>query len=130
MDVDLDAMAGVYSHLPYTFAGKDVRVVRDKVRNLSEVFSRKLDPAIASPVLSRSIAEEPGIELIAEELNPDKQKLAEALCREKYRRREWTFRKEHRIGKVIAAKTKSGVVPLEICLEGSTMASIDLARRH
>ena len=127
VDVDLDTMARVLQPPSIKFADKSAKTVRDRVVNLSEAVGRKLAPDDVSPVLSRCIAEELGIDLIVAGLNPDERRLAEVLCREKYSRREWTFREEHRSGKVIAAKTRSGVVSLEACIEGNTIASIGIS---
>lgn len=127
VDVDFDTMARVLQPPSVKFADKNAKTVRDRVVNFSEAVGKKLDPKEVSPVLSGCIAEELGIELIADGLNSDEQQTADVLYREKYHRREWTYREAPRTGKVLAAKCKSGVVSLNVCIVGGAIESLGIS---
>lgn len=127
VDVDLDTMARVLRPPFIKFSDKNIKTVRDRVINLSEAVGKKLDPTEVSDVLSRCIAEELGIELIADGLNSDEQQTADMLYQEKYSRRAWTYREDHHRGKVVAAKSRSGVISLDVRFTGDTIESITIS---
>lgn len=127
VDVDLDTMAKVLRPPAIKFSDKNASCIRDRVVNLSEACGRKLDPADVSKVLSQYIAEELNIELVPSGLTKAEQKMIDILYHEKYGRYSWTFSEERRIGKVAAAKCSSGVVTLEVRMQGEIIDAVEIS---
>lgn len=127
VDVDFDTMAKVLRPPAIKYSDKNASCICDRIVNLSEACGRKLDPADVSKVLSQYIAEELDIELVPSGLTEAEQKMIDILYHEKYGRYSWTFSEERRIGKDAAAKCSSGVVTLEVRMQGEIIDAVEIS---
>jgi hypothetical protein len=92
--------------------------VRDRVRNLSELVGR---PVMVPEAMAR-FAELFGlllpVTLVPGALTEEELADAESLYQQKYAREEWTFPKRRPFSTTLATKARSGVVMLDLELEG------------
>lgn len=124
VETDLDAMARALRPSALKFADKGFRDVRGRVITLREAAGRRVPVEAAMDAVARHVARAFDVETEPGPLRPHEAALAERLLREKYGRREWTFRPRRDRTTVTATKAPSGVVTLRAALEGGVLAEV------
>ncbi|MCX5976613.1 MAG: biotin/lipoate A/B protein ligase family protein [Coprothermobacterota bacterium] len=122
VSTDREAMQRALKPSALKFADKGFTTVRERVINLSEAAGRSIPVEEVMERLTAQIARILGIELAPAHLLPAEWELAAELNRDKYSRKEWTFRNQPAFTTVLATKARSGVITLEARMEGGVIA--------
>ncbi|MEI6310376.1 MAG: biotin/lipoate A/B protein ligase family protein [bacterium] len=122
VSTDLEAMQRALMPSALKFADKGFTTVKERVINLSEAVGRCIPVEEVMDRLAAQIARALAIDLAPAPLLPAEQELAEELNREKYSRKEWTFRNQPAFTTVLATKARSGVITLEARMDGGVIA--------
>lgn len=121
---DIDAMASALRPSRLKYADKGFSSVRSRVLNLSEALGRPVEIRVAMDHLLEELARRLPIDLTPGPLTPEESSEARALCEAKYGRAEWTFPTRKPFSTSLATRARSGVVVLELELEGPRIAEL------
>ena len=124
IDTDIEAMGSALRPSRLKFADKGFANVRDRVLNLVEAAGH---PIAISEAMNRLVAElrhQLPVGLVPGELTIEERQEAQELFDTKYAREEWTFPKRKPFATTLATKALSGVVMLELVLEGDRIEGI------
>jgi lipoate-protein ligase A len=123
---DLDAMEAALQPSRLKFADKGFTRVRDRVMNLADAAGRPISIEEAMDRLVQAFETSLPVLLEPGGLTSEEREEAEALLRSKYATREWTFPSRKPFVTSLATKAPSGVVMLDLGLEGDRIESIDV----
>ena len=123
---DIDAMAHALRPSRLKFADKGFSDVRGRVITLNEAAGRVVPVEAAMDAVARHVAQAFQVTTEPGSLLPHEDALARELLRDKYGRREWTFRERQERTTVVATKAGSGVVSLEVSLDGELIRDVSV----
>ena len=119
---DLEEMEKCLKPSRFKFSDKGFRDVKSRVINLCEAAGRDIEIAEVMDKLASHMAELLQVDFYEAGLSAAEIQSADALYREKYADPAWTFRKKDAHGVVVSTKARSGVITLEVSLEGDAIA--------
>lgn len=126
VQADLEVMASVLRPASLKFSDKDCTRLRDRVVNLAEVVGRPLSAQEVMAQLPREWAARLPVVLHPGTLTDSERREAESLWREKYAMESWTFPRRRPFSTSLATKASSGLVQLDLVLEGDRISSIEV----
>jgi lipoate-protein ligase A len=126
VSTDVGAMARALKPSALKFADKGFSDVRGRVVTLQAATGRPVSVEAAMQVVAGRLAAAFGVDLERGPLLPHEEALAGELLRAKYGRREWTFRERQERTTVVATKARSGVVSLQVSLDGDLVRDISV----
>ena len=106
------------------FADKGFSCVRDRVLNLSEVVGHPVAIRTAMDRLVQELERQLPVSLAPGPLTDEERQEAQLLYESKYAREEWTFPRRRPFSTTLATKAQSGVVTLDLELEGDHIEGI------
>lgn len=123
---DLDAMAAALRPSRLKYADRGFTTVRERVVNLAEAAGRPLSVRAVMDLFVAVLQERWPVRLEPGSLTREERQEAESLYREKYARAEWTFPLRRPFTTSLAARAASGVVLLDLALEGDRIRSLEV----
>lgn len=123
---DLEVMAAALRPPRLKLAGKGIAGVRDRVVNLAEAAGRALSVPEAMAGLIRTLEARLPVQLDPGPLTGAERRDAEGLLRKKYAQEEWTFPRRRPFATSLATKAASGLVLLDLALDGDRIEAIDV----
>lgn len=124
IQTDIGAMESALRPSMLKFAGKGFSCVRDRVLNLSEAVGRPVDIPEAMNRLTQEVERRMPIILVPGPLTEEESREAQQLFETKYARPEWTFPTRKPFSTTLSTKARSGVVILDLELEGSRIEEL------
>lgn len=126
VQADLGAMEAALHPPALKFSGKGATCVRDRVANLSEAAGRPIAVPEAMARFVEAFSRRLPVVLEPGDLGPAERADAEALLHSKYATEEWTFPRRRPFATTLATRAASGVLSLDLRLEGDRVASMDV----
>ncbi len=126
IDTDIDAMESALRPSMLKFAGKGFCNVRDRVLNLAEAAGHAISIPEAMQRLVQEMEHRLPVVLAPGELSLEERQEAQELYETKYAREEWSFPKRKPFVTTLATKALSGVVMLDLKLEGDCIEGMDV----
>ena len=123
---DIRAMEASLRPSMLKFADKGFASVRDRVLNLSEAAGHPVDIRTAMDRLVQELKLKLPVILVPSPLTDEERQEAQALCETKYAREEWTFPRRRPFSTTLATKARSGVVTLDLELEGDRIEGMEV----
>jgi lipoate-protein ligase A len=123
---DLEAMESALRPSRLKFADKGFSCVRNRVVNLTDAAGRAISVREAMDQFVREFENQLPVGLKPGPLIEAELREAEALLSEKYASEEWTFPRRRPFSTSLATKARSGVVFLDLALEGDRIESIEV----
>jgi lipoate-protein ligase A len=124
IDTDIEVMEAALRPSRLKFLDKGFSSVRERVLNLAEAAGRPIAIREAMDLLTQGITESLPVALIPGGLTEAERQAAERLYRDKYAKEEWTFPRRQPFSTTLATKAQSGVVMLDLVLDGNHIESI------
>jgi lipoate-protein ligase A len=123
---DLEEMERCLKPSQLKFKDKGFSSVRDRVINLCTAAGKDIEIAAVMEKLVQHLAEVLQVEFYEDGLSPGEISLVDKLYAEKYADPAWTFRKKDSYDTVVSTKSRSGVITLEISLEGEIIVDLNV----
>jgi lipoate-protein ligase A len=118
---DLEEMERCLKPSRLKFSDKGFHDVKGRVINLCEAAGRDIEVAHVMEKLVLHMGEILQVDFQESGLSEAEVQAADKLYEEKYANPGWTFRKKDAYAVVVSAKARSGVITLEVSLEGETI---------
>jgi lipoate---protein ligase len=126
IDTDIDAMEAALRPSLLKFADKGFVSVRDRVLNLAAAAGHPISIPDAMHRLVKETETRLPVVLAPGELTIEERQEAQELFETKYAREEWSFPKRKPLVTTLATKAPSGVVMLDLELEGDRIEGMDV----
>jgi len=123
---DIHAMEAALRPSRLKFADKGFANVRERVLNLVEAAGHPIPVPEAMNRLVKEFQHQLPVTLVPGALTQEEQLEAQELYATKYSREEWTFPKRKPFSTTLATKAQSGVVTLDLELEGDRVEGIEV----
>lgn len=126
VDADIRAMESALRPSMLKFSDKGFSNVRDRVLNLAEAAGHPVPIPEAMGRLLRELDRRLPVVLVPGALTADERREAQGLYDAKYGREEWTFPVRKPFATTLATKAPSGVVLLDLTLEGDRIEGMEV----
>jgi len=123
---DLEEMERCLKPSQLKFKDKGFSSVRERVINLCDAAGKDIEIAAVMEKLAQHLAEVLQVEFYEDGLSPGEISLVDKLYAEKYADPAWTSRKKDSYDTVVSTKSRSGVITLEISLEGEIIVDLNV----
>lgn len=121
---DLEEMERCLKPSRLKFSDKGFHDVKGRVINLYEAVGRDIEIAEVMEKLVFHMSDVLQVDFHEAGLSEAEVQAADALYNEKYAKPAWTFRKKDAYAVVVSTKARSGVITLEVSLEGETIVGV------
>lgn len=126
VQADLEAMAAALRPSRLKYAHQGFSSVRERVANLAEAAGRPLSVREVMDRFVEAFQERTPVTLAPGGLTEEERLEAVALCAGKYARDTWTFPDRRPFTTSLAARAASGVVLLDLALDGDRIVTLDI----